>query len=134
MDDLGPGAPVDQEHDGWLTLRSLSVDDVAQVRSVTPEEVEAWDHAGLLYRAHTSSGIRYPAWQFAITDPSGGTSPEWLREVVAAIDPGLDPLLVDDLMVVPARATAGQTPIDWLACGGSPDPVIVLLRELAWRP
>lgn len=70
----------------------------------------------------------FPAWQF-----NDGRALPHLREVVAALPDDMHPLDVQTFMTTPREALRDRTPVNWLAGGGSPEPVLKAAEDLNRR-
>jgi hypothetical protein len=109
---------------------SLGIEDVAKRLGVDRSRISHRISAGTLssFTAGSSRRRRIPAWQLT----AEGLLPN-LGIVVKAIPDGAHPMDVSALMTTPQSELADRTPVEHLASGGNPQPVVDLLQALgAW--
>lgn len=73
-------------------------------------------------------GHQLPQWQFV-----GGKPLPHLAEVLVALPTDLHPIEVESFFTSPDETLNGMSPADWLATGGSLQPVIALAEAESWR-
>jgi hypothetical protein len=109
---------------------SLSRAQVARLLTVDESRVSHRLRDGSLYSYPGASGRRrYPSWQF----PHGRSLPH-LAEVLSRVPAGTHPVTLRRFMTTPDDALlldgAAVSPVEWLAAGGSPEPVTALAATL----
>ncbi len=109
---------------------SLSRTQVAQLLGVDESRVSHRVREGSLYSyPGASERRRYPSWQFAHARPL-----PHLADVLAHVPTGTHPVTLRSFMTTPDDALlldgAPASPIEWLAAGGSPEPVAALATTL----
>lgn len=119
---------------------SVGIAHAAQLLGVDRSRISHRLSAGVLYAVTVGSQRRIPTWQFerAFEWPSGERPPlvvpsrelPGLAQVVGGIPATAHPLDVAGVMTTPADELAGRTPVEHLASGGDPSPVVDLLGEL----
>lgn len=109
---------------------SLSRGQVAELLGIDESRVSHRLRQGSLYSYPGASGRpRYPSWQF----PRGKALPH-LAEVLSRVPAGTHPVTVRSFMTTPDDELrldgASVSPVDWLAAGGSAEPVAELIATL----
>lgn len=109
---------------------SLSRAQVAQMLGVDESRVSHRLRDGSLYSYAGASGRRrYPSWQFA-----RGTVLPHLADVLADLPAGTHPVTLRNFMTAPDDALlldgVPVSPVEWLAAGGSHEPIAVLAATL----
>ncbi len=110
---------------------TLGIHDVAKRLGVDRSRISHRISADALYSFTVGSSRRrrIPAWQVT----SAGLLPR-LEVVVPAIPAGAHPIDVEALMTTGQDELGGRTPVEHLAGGGDPQPVVDLVEALGrWR-
>ena len=113
-----------------LLARSVEAESaVARLLGVDRAHIRKLVQDNSLYAFAYGDSRFFPAWQFL----EGGTLPG-LRQVLAALDEGLHPLVVDHLFTTPSLdleiSGAPVPPATWLSMGGNPGAVVELASDL----
>lgn len=109
---------------------SLSRAQVAQLLGIDESRVSHRLREGSLYSYPGASGRRrYPSWQFA-----HGQALPHLGDVLTQVPAGTHPVTLRGFMTTPDDALrmdgAPVSPVEWLAAGGSAEPVAALAATL----
>jgi hypothetical protein len=101
----------------------------ADLLEVHPSRISQRLRSRSLYAVATDSGRLFPRWQF-----DGAATIPGLADVLAVLDPGLHPFVVDHWFTTPSTELeindAPVNPRDWLATGGDVARVVALARDL----
>jgi len=113
--------------DAVVARRGLTTREVAGMLGTAPANVRRAAAHGDLYAAGRGRNREhiFPTWQFHQGQPVRG-----LREVIAVLPADMHPLDVEAFMTSTTESLGGRTPIEWLAHGGDPTPVVRLSDEL----
>lgn len=110
----------------WV-LRSRPAKDVMELLDLSRSGLSRRVTEGRLYAVGTGATRSFPDWQFCPTSATG-TLPH-LETIIPALD-GIHPATIAAAMTLQQEITDGRTPIEWLAAGGDPQPVLDLLTGL----
>lgn len=109
---------------------SLSSGDVALQLGLQPSTVRRYVQDRKLYAFKANGRTLFPSWQFI---EARRTLPH-LAEVLAALPYGSHPQTVQGFFTTPqpdlSLAGKAATPLDWLASGGEPGPVVALASSV----
>lgn len=107
----------------------LTTREVAELLNIQPANVRRLLAArGLYASARAGRGEHvFPMWQFV-----GNKAVPHLREVLDALPGDMHPLDVESFMTEAREPLGGRSPVDWLATGGQPEPVVALAEEESW--
>lgn len=78
-----------------------------------------------LYAYRAGARWRVPRWQI-----SRGAVPPHLSDVLGALPSDTHPMTVTGFMTTPSTELDGKAPVQWLAAGGSPHPVLFAMTAL----
>lgn len=130
--DLGDEDPVARTAAAYTALlaTSLTVQQVAQRLGVDDSRMRQRLLGRSLYGIRLRDGWRIPLWQF-----DGDALLPGLAAVVARLDPGLHPLMIQDWMLTPSPDFADDqhaalSPRDWLRAGHDPEEVAAFAADL----
>lgn len=109
---------------------SLSRAQAAELLDVDESRISHRVRDGGLYSYPGASGRRrYPTWQFA-----NGEALPHLADVLAGVPHGTHPVTLRTFMTTPDDALLLHerpvSPVEWLAAGGPPGPVVALAATL----
>ena len=114
-----------------LVARARTVDGAASEAGVHPSRVRHWIADGSVHAVKIGGRNLLPSWQFG---PEGRPLPH-LGEVLAALPSDLHPLSLAGFFATPAPELEIDdrelAPIEWLASGGDPAPVVALADSIA---
>jgi hypothetical protein len=112
--------------DMLVARRGLTTREVADLLGTATANVRRSAGQGDLYVAGQGRNREhlFPAWQLHEDRPLSH-----LREVITVLPTGLHPLDVEQFMTTGHEALGGRSPVDWLAGGGDPRPVVRLADE-----
>lgn len=106
----------------------LTADQVSRLLGCPRSRVLEWALSHDLYSIPGDDGPRFPEWQFP-----GGQRLPGMRAVLAELATTMHPYSVEGLLaVVPHEQLYDKTAVEWLAGGGSPEPVVSLAVSSAY--
>ncbi len=87
-----------------------------------------WAEQQVLYAVGPGHNVRFPEWQF----PDGQRLPK-LQLVLRELSPGMHPYSVEGLLAeAPHEELDDMTAVEWLAGGGSVDPIVSIAVSTAY--
>ncbi|MCU1418448.1 MAG: DNA-binding protein [Schumannella sp.] len=112
--------------------RFISTEEAADLLGIDASRVRHRRRAGDLIAHKTGRDLRFPLWQFMVTDAGNAPLPG-LNRIAASTGSAIHPAELAGIMTTPqprlSVAGVPRTPHDWLASGGAPEPVLELLED-----
>jgi hypothetical protein len=108
--------------DASAVAGAYTTSEVAKLLGVASANVRRALVRGDLYAAGRAPRTRehtFPIWQF-----HDGRPLPHLADVLAALPGDMHPLDVETVMTTPCEPLRGRSPVEWLASGGDPNPVV----------
>ena len=82
---------------------------------------------GAILRVHVGERWRYPSWRFV-----GDALIPYLKELIAAVPQPVHPIDLHAFLETRAEELSSRIPLQHLASGGSPAPMVSLVSQLAF--